>query len=83
MLMTTKDYDPRVREALSRVPEGNWKEFAAFAGPRLETLHGWDKVVLLGDASHPLSGAVQLSLGGQCSTNNRYQVHLDLAPPLR
>lgn len=56
MLTTIKDYDPRVREALSRVPEGNWKEFAAFAGPRLETLHGWDKVVLLGDASHPLSG---------------------------
>jgi salicylate hydroxylase len=56
MLTATKDYDPRVREALSRVPEGNWKEFAAFAGPRLETLHAWDKVVLLGDASHPLSG---------------------------
>ncbi|KAG4439333.1 hypothetical protein IFR05_005208 [Cadophora sp. M221] len=52
------DYDPRVREVLSKVPEGQWKEFSAFAGPRLEKLTGWDgKVVLIGDASHPLSGA--------------------------
>jgi len=51
------DYDPRVREALAQVPEGQWKEFSAFAGPRLDRLTGWDKVVLIGDASHPLSGA--------------------------
>lgn len=39
------------------MPEGQWKEFSAFAGPRLETLTGWNgKVVLIGDASHPLSG---------------------------
>ncbi|CRG92549.1 salicylate hydroxylase [Talaromyces islandicus] len=50
-------YDPRVRDALSMVPEGYWKEFSAFSGPRLEKLVGWGKVVLLGDASHPLSGA--------------------------
>ncbi|QKX58373.1 uncharacterized protein TRUGW13939_05495 [Talaromyces rugulosus] len=50
-------YDRRVRDALSRVPEGGWKEFSAFSGPRLERLVGWGKVVLLGDASHPLSGA--------------------------
>ncbi|QKX57371.1 uncharacterized protein TRUGW13939_04483 [Talaromyces rugulosus] len=50
-------YDPRPRNALSRVPEGNWKEFSAFSGPRLEKLTGLGKVVLLGDASHPLSGA--------------------------
>ncbi|BDD55826.1 hypothetical protein MPDQ_004901 [Monascus purpureus] len=52
-----REYDHRVREAIAQVPEGNWKEFAAFAGPRLEKLIAWDKVVLLGDASHPLSGA--------------------------
>ncbi|KAL2431808.1 hypothetical protein ABEF95_014039 [Exophiala dermatitidis] len=52
-----KDYEPRIRELLAKVPEGNWKEFSAFAGPRLEKLIAWDKVVLLGDASHPLSGA--------------------------
>ena len=51
------DYDPRIREVLSKVPEGEWREFSAFAGPRLEKLTGWDKVVLIGDASHPLSGA--------------------------
>jgi salicylate hydroxylase len=43
---------------LSNVPEAQWKEFSAFAGPRLESLTAWDgKVVLIGDASHPLSGA--------------------------
>jgi len=51
------DYDPRIRDALARVPEGQWREFSAFAGPRLEQLTGWNKIVLLGDASHPLSGA--------------------------
>jgi salicylate hydroxylase len=37
-------YDPRVREALSKVPEGLWKEFSAFTGPRLEKVTAWDKV---------------------------------------
>ncbi|EED14445.1 monooxygenase, putative [Talaromyces stipitatus ATCC 10500] len=50
-------YDPRVREALSKVPKDNWKEFSAFAGPRLNELHAWNKLVLIGDASHPLTGA--------------------------
>jgi salicylate hydroxylase len=50
------EYDPRVREALSRVPDGLWKEFSSFAGPRLEKVTAWDKVVLIGDASHPLTG---------------------------
>lgn len=49
-------YDPRVREALSKVPEGQWKEFSAFTGPRLESVIAWDKVVIIGDASHPLTG---------------------------
>lgn len=51
-----QNYDSRIREALAQVPEGQWREFSAFAGPRLEKLSAWDKVVLLGDASHPLSG---------------------------
>jgi salicylate hydroxylase len=50
------EYDPRVREALSRVPEGLWKEFSSFSGPRLEKVTAWDKAVLIGDASHPLTG---------------------------
>ena len=38
--------------------EGDWREFAAFAGPELADLTAWnDKVVLVGDASHALSGA--------------------------
>ncbi|KAE8548277.1 hypothetical protein EYB25_010071 [Talaromyces marneffei] len=51
------NYDARVREALSHVPKGSWKEFSAFAGPRLNKLHAWNKLVLIGDASHPLTGA--------------------------
>jgi len=54
------DYDPRVRETLSRVPDGLWKEFSSFAGPRLKKVTAWDKVVLIGDASHPLTGTTIL-----------------------
>jgi salicylate hydroxylase len=40
------------------VPQGNWREFAAFAGPELSQLTAWDnKIVLVGDSSHALSGA--------------------------
>jgi salicylate hydroxylase len=51
------DYDPRVIEALSRVPKGLWKEFSSFSGPRLQQIFGWEKVALIGDASHPLTGS--------------------------
>ncbi|KAI2619623.1 FAD/NAD(P)-binding domain-containing protein [Hypoxylon sp. NC1633] len=52
------EYLPSIREALSRVPTGGWREFAAFAGPELAQLTAWDnKVVLVGDSSHALSGA--------------------------
>jgi salicylate hydroxylase len=40
------------------VPAGEWREFAAFAGPELAQLTAWNnKIVLVGDASHALSGA--------------------------
>ena len=40
------------------VVDGDWREFAAFAGPELSQLTAWDnQVVLVGDASHALSGA--------------------------
>lgn len=45
-----------MREAVGVVDEGEWGEFATFAGPRLTKITGWDKVALIGDASHPLSG---------------------------
>ncbi|KZM23417.1 Salicylate 1-monooxygenase [Ascochyta rabiei] len=52
------EYLPQIREALARVPQGGWREFAAFAGPELDTLVAWNnKVVLVGDSSHALSGA--------------------------
>ncbi|PSS00897.1 hypothetical protein BD289DRAFT_342122, partial [Coniella lustricola] len=53
-----KDYLPQIRTALSRIAPGAWREFAAFAGPELAQLTTWDnKVVLVGDSSHALSGA--------------------------
>ncbi|KAF4534895.1 FAD/NAD P-binding domain-containing protein [Lasiodiplodia theobromae] len=52
------EYLPEIREALERVPDGGWREFAAFAGPELDKLTAWDnKIVLVGDSSHALSGA--------------------------
>ncbi len=40
------------------MPPGGWREFAAFAGPELSQLTAWNnKVVLVGDSSHALSGA--------------------------
>ncbi|KAH7007717.1 FAD-binding monooxygenase [Ilyonectria destructans] len=50
-------FDQRVRDAIDAVPEGQWREFAGYSGPRLEKITGWDKVALIGDSSHPLSGA--------------------------
>ncbi|KAF2667374.1 FAD/NAD(P)-binding domain-containing protein [Microthyrium microscopicum] len=51
-------YLPQVQEALRRIPDGAWREFAAFAGPELSSLTAWDdKIALVGDASHALSGA--------------------------
>ncbi|KAJ5355664.1 Monooxygenase FAD-binding [Penicillium concentricum] len=50
-------FDQRIRDAVSAVTEGEWREFATFAGPRLNKITDWDKVALIGDASHPLSGA--------------------------
>jgi len=41
-----------------KIPTGSWREFAAFSSPELSRLTAWDyKVVLVGDASHALSGA--------------------------
>ncbi|OJJ58688.1 hypothetical protein ASPSYDRAFT_68504 [Aspergillus sydowii CBS 593.65] len=53
----TGEYDPRIKELLKVVPEGSWREFAMVAGPCLKDITAWDKIALIGDASHPLSGA--------------------------
>ncbi|KAK4180598.1 hypothetical protein QBC36DRAFT_286407 [Triangularia setosa] len=34
----------------------NWTEFAAYAGPAMESLVAWDKLVLVSDSSHPSTG---------------------------
>lgn len=52
-----QEYDPRIKELLKVVPEGSWREFAMVAGPCLKDITAWDKIALIGDASHPLSGA--------------------------
>lgn len=56
MLTPVQNFDQRVKDAIEVVPEGQWREFSGFSGPLLESVTGWDKVVLIGDASHPLSG---------------------------
>ncbi|KAL2845264.1 hypothetical protein BJY01DRAFT_263665 [Aspergillus pseudoustus] len=57
ILARTGEYDPRIQQVLRAVPEGEWREFAMVAGPCLAEITAWDKVALIGDASHPLSGA--------------------------
>ncbi|ORY62683.1 uncharacterized protein BCR38DRAFT_346045 [Pseudomassariella vexata] len=53
-----KSYLPQIQRALQSIPQGSWREFAAFAGPELSSLTSWShKIVLVGDSSHALSGA--------------------------
>ncbi|EIW72956.1 hypothetical protein TREMEDRAFT_59115 [Tremella mesenterica DSM 1558] len=42
--------------AIISIPE-TWLEFSMFGGPRLERVIEGEKIALVGDASHPLSGA--------------------------
>jgi len=52
------EYLPQIQAAIKAIPSGTWREFAAFAGPELSHLTAWNnKIVLVGDASHALSGA--------------------------
>jgi salicylate hydroxylase len=52
------EYLPQIQAAIKEIPMGDWREFAAFSGPELSQLTAWNnKVVLVGDASHALSGA--------------------------
>ncbi|KAK7742270.1 hypothetical protein SLS53_004413 [Cytospora paraplurivora] len=56
-------FTPEIREAIDKVPEGTWKEFSAFSGPRLQTVIDHGNTVLIGDASHPLLGAFGAGAG--------------------
>lgn len=52
-----------VRKVLQLAATGETQEFALFSGPRLERLISHDAIALIGDASHPLSGAFGAGAG--------------------
>lgn len=53
-----------IRKVVQLVADaGGTQEFALFSGPRLAGVTALDAVVLLGDASHPLSGAYGAGAG--------------------
>jgi salicylate hydroxylase len=49
------DFCPPIQALLDLAP--NMQKYALFAGPRLKTVTAHGSVALIGDASHPLSGA--------------------------
>ncbi|KAK4701232.1 microfibrillar-associated protein 1, partial [Phenoliferia sp. Uapishka_3] len=59
--ISLQDYHSDVRALLDASPEG-WKEYAYFGAPRLASVV-IGSVALLGDASHPLSGAFGAGAG--------------------
>ncbi|CAI7674845.1 unnamed protein product [Penicillium discolor] len=56
-----KEFAPIVQAVLDEVKEV--KRFALFAGPRLSTVISRGSIALIGDASHPLSGAFGAGAG--------------------
>ncbi|CEN62809.1 hypothetical protein ASPCAL09438 [Aspergillus calidoustus] len=50
-----KDFGPLVQQIIGLATDV--QRFALFAGPRLESVVSRDSIALIGDASHPLSGA--------------------------
>ncbi|RPD60746.1 salicylate hydroxylase, partial [Lentinus tigrinus ALCF2SS1-6] len=51
------EYHPVARAIVDAIPPETIKQFAFFGGPQLETVVKHGSIALLGDASHPLSGA--------------------------
>ncbi|KAE8372491.1 FAD/NAD(P)-binding domain-containing protein [Aspergillus bertholletiae] len=56
-----KDFAPIIQEVLSKI--GEVKKFPLFAGPRLSKVISHGSIALIGDASHPLSGAFGAGAG--------------------
>ncbi|KAF5859772.1 hypothetical protein ETB97_002435 [Aspergillus alliaceus] len=56
-----KEFAPIIQVVLSKVKEV--KKFPLFAGPRLPKVTSHDSIALVGDASHPLSGAFGAGAG--------------------
>jgi salicylate hydroxylase len=52
-----------VRQVIRLAAKGETQEFALFSGPRLERVVALDSIALIGDASHPLSGAFGAGAG--------------------
>ncbi|KAH6956557.1 hypothetical protein HG530_002016 [Fusarium avenaceum] len=52
-----------VRQVIQLAAKGETQEFALFSGPRLERVVALDSIALIGDASHPLSGAFGAGAG--------------------
>ncbi|KAH7316880.1 hypothetical protein B0I35DRAFT_451702 [Stachybotrys elegans] len=52
-----------VRQVLRLAAEGETQEFALFSGPRLERVVSHGNIAMIGDASHPLSGAFGAGAG--------------------
>ncbi|KAF6809962.1 salicylate hydroxylase [Colletotrichum plurivorum] len=52
-----------VRKVIQLAAQGETQEFALFSGPRLESVVSRDALALVGDASHPLSGAFGAGAG--------------------
>ncbi|KAI8243104.1 2-heptyl-3-hydroxy-4(1H)-quinolone synthase [Colletotrichum sp. SAR 10_96] len=52
-----------VRKVIQLAAQGNTEEFALFSGARLESVISHDAIALIGDASHPLSGAFGAGAG--------------------
>ncbi|KAH8787895.1 salicylate hydroxylase [Diaporthe sp. PMI_573] len=57
------EFSSEIREAIDKVPEGTWKEFSAFSGPRLQQVIADGNTAIIGDASHPLLGAFGTGAG--------------------
>ncbi|PWY82077.1 FAD/NAD(P)-binding domain-containing protein [Aspergillus heteromorphus CBS 117.55] len=56
-----KDFSPMLQSVLGKIKEV--KKFALFAGPRLSRVVSHGSIALIGDASHPLSGAFGAGAG--------------------
>jgi salicylate hydroxylase len=52
-----QDFEPAAKKLMKCVPEGGWIKYAAFAGPPLPSSVKGNRVVLIGDAANPMSGA--------------------------
>ncbi|TQN67659.1 2-heptyl-3-hydroxy-4(1H)-quinolone synthase [Colletotrichum shisoi] len=52
-----------VRKVIQLAAQGETQEFALFSGPRLESVISHGALALIGDASHPLSGAFGAGAG--------------------